>query len=372
MYIVLLSMFIYVIIDLSNSALVGRSNQSRFWVYVMIGVLLVLTFFRLITSKQVRYNGIEIMLALNTIWIVVNNTINLNFNWATYIHIGLSLLWFLIYNFFLRYQRYSIDNRRTITGFFTVIMLIYVVVLMASSFRMRSALDRTDVVLNTAYYVLIFLPIALSCEKKWIRVVLCTALTVAVFWSFKRGAIVALFLMLCTYYFTQKKLGKIRFSLIKICGIILALLVVLFVVDTYSGGIISDRFSAENLLDGSGRDQIYHRAWAYIQSCDLSNLLIGTGAGTTENILGSSAHNEWLEFTMCYGLFGAAIYLSLYFAIFKKYLYMLRQRNSNAVYIGVLLTYLVTVSMYGAIYFIQSTVFVMAMLGLFSKNYEEQ
>ncbi len=108
-----------------------------------------------------------------------------------------------------------------------------------------------------------------------------------------------------------------------------------------------------------------------METCDFATLLIGSGAGTTARILGGSAHNEWLEFIMCYGLIGVFIYLMLFVALIKKLHSMIKEKNKNAVFFGIFLAYLPIVSLYGAIYFIQSTIFVMAMLGFYSRRTKE-
>lgn len=359
---VLLSMLAYVLVDLSNSAIVGNNNQSRTSVYIMIAVLLVFSLGRLLFSRQNSFNMTEIALGGMATWIILNNILNATMGWTAFIHIGLSLLWFGLYNFFLRYKNM---HEKTYTAFFTIFFLIYMYSLFVSSFQMR---EETDAVLNTSYYVLIFFPVLLSYKQKKFTVITCILMVIGIFWSFKRGAILAMFLMFFTYFFVQKKIDKTKNTMLRIVIIAAVLVCALFIVDNYFGGAVLERFSKENIMDGSGRNQIYSQAISYIKSCNIFDLIAGKGAGTTARVLGSTAHNEWIEFLMCYGIIGVAIYLSILLSIFSRLRAMIRNNDNNAKCIAVLLTYLVIVGMYGQIYFIQSTIFVMAMLGFYSKE----
>ena len=363
--IVFIFMFIYIFVDLSNSAIIGQSNQNRTAVYIMIGLLLILTLARLFLSGQKFLNAIEITLALMALWIILNNVLLNTFNWASIIHIGLSLLWFGLYNFF---SRYNYMQEKVCTIFFTIFFLIYVCSLFISSFQMR---DGRDAVLNTSYYVLIFLPVLLSFSRKKYTVITCALLIIGVFWSFKRGAILAMFFMFFMYFFVQKKVTKTKNSMLKFICIATVAISILFALDNYFGGIILERFSKDNLLDGSGRKNIYTTAFAYLETCDFATLLIGSGAGTTARILDASAHNEWIEFIMCYGLIGVFIYLMLFVALIKQLHNMIKAKNKNAIYFGIFLAYLFIVGFYGQIYFIQSTIFVMSMLGFYSRRSKE-
>ena len=370
-YSVLLSMIVYVILDLQNSALIGNSNSNRTSVYLMIGAMLLLTgiydFFR----KQRYYTHTEVALLLIVIWIVLNNVVMLNLQWTTYIHVGLSLLWYLLYKFFYNYQNIGPREQRNTRIYLMIILCIYVIALVSSAIQMRTAANRDDVVLNTAYYVLIFLPVVLTFKNKYLRVITTAIIAFCIFWAFKRGAIIAFFAMLLCYYYTQKRLGTAQSGFFKFLFIAVVLLVFMGIVNRYTGGVIFERFSWDNLQDGSGRGDIYARAINYLKSCDFFAILIGKGAGATARYLGESAHNEWLEFIICYGVIGAVLYFNLLVTILRRYLYLLKKKLPNAAAVGMLLVYWACVSMYGAIYFIQSTIFVVSMLGLYSREGSE-
>lgn len=370
-YAILLSMIAYVFVDLQNSALVGNSNANRTGVYLMIGVLLALSATRDFFKQQRYYTRTEFALLLIVVWIILCNIFMLNFQWTTYIHIGLALLWYLLYKFFYNHNGIDPQLLKHTQLFFVLILCIYAVALLSSSFRMRGELNNDDAVLNTAYYVLIFLPVVFSFKKKYTKIIAVSIIAFCVFWTFKRGAIVAFFAMLLCYYYTQKKLGSAQSGILRFLAICAVLLLMLGFVDRYTGGIISDRFSWANLQDGSGRNDLYTRAFSYLRSCDFITLLFGRGAGATARYIGESAHNEWLEFIICYGLVGVFLYLNLMISIFRHYLLLLRQKQPNAACVGILLTYWLCVSMYGAIYFIQSTIFVVSMLGLYSQKGRE-
>lgn len=370
-YVILLSMIAYVILDLKNSALVGNSNSNRTSVYAMIGVLLLISGIRNFFRKQRYFTHTEIALLLIVAWIIVSNIFMLNLQWTAYIHMGLSLLWYLLYNYFCNYEGIGLRDQKITRIYFVLILCIYVVALLSSSIQMRGESERDDVVLNTAYYVLIFLPVVLTFKNKFFKVFATAIIAFCIFWTFKRGAIVAFFAMLLCYYYTQKRLGAVRSGLFKFLVISVILLVFMGIVDRYSGGIISERFSWDSLQDGSGRNDLYASATTYLRSCDFLTILVGKGAGATARILGGSAHNEWLEFIICYGAIGALLYFNLLATILGRYLYFLKHKMPNASAVGMLLTYWVCVSMYGAFYFIQSTIFVVSMLGFYSQKWSE-
>ena len=370
-YAVLLCMIVYVVLDLQNSAMVGNNNSDRMGVYIMLGALILLTGIRDLLKNQRYYTQTEIAFLLILVWVALDNVILLNLEWTTYIHIGLSLLWYLLYKFFFNYDKIGHQTQKNTQKFFMVILCVYVVALLTSAIQMREEYEREDVVLNTAYYVLIFLPVVLTFKKKYIKIAVTTVIAFCIFWTFKRGAIIALFAMLLCYFYTKKRLGEAKSGLPKFLIIASVLLMCLKIVDEYSGGVITERFSWDSLQDGSGRNTRHTMAISYLKSCDFITILTGGGAGATARILGGSAHNEWLEFIICYGVIGVLLYFNLLIVFLQRYLFLLKQKMPNAAAVGMLLVYWVCVSLYGAIYFIQSTIFVVSMLGLYSRKGSE-
>lgn len=185
---------------------------------------------------------------------------------------------------------------------------------------------QTDVVNNAAYLFVGLIPYLFFITKRkifasvWIVIILFYIIQ-----SAKRGAVIAAGVGFISFaYFHIRTLERKN----KIKGYILVLLAfigfIYFARDLYeSNSYLMMRM--ESISDGgfSGRDIIYRNLInSWIGSDNIINLIFGFGfaSSLTYSGLGLSAHNDWLELLVNFGLIGVLIYGGLFVSGFKKVL----------------------------------------------------
>ncbi len=368
LYAVNVAILFYVYLDFKNSAIVGNSNSNRTLVYVAIALLAFLSGIYVVTYFFKKVSAMEISLALVFFWIVTDNVLHRDFSWVFVIHLGLSLLWLFLYSFFYRFPQDYPKAYKTARIFLQVLAYVYIGISIYASYIIRNVIQSGTGVLSTSYYVLLFLPVALSAENKYYKYITTLAIIVTVFMSFKRGSIIALFAMICFYIYASGRQKRNSTVLIKLIAAVALLVVIVIVADKAVGGKILERFSSENLQDGSGRSEIYSTALSIFESRGFLYQLTGSGCSSTSRLLGISAHNEWLEFALDYGIIGCVLYANLFVQMIRIAIKKVREGDSGMPLFGCFIVYMAFVGMYGAIYFVQSTIFLFISLGFFSIN----
>jgi hypothetical protein len=96
------------------------------------------------------------------------------------------------------------------------------------------------------------------------------------------------------------------------------------------GGNLSERFSQEELGEGSNRLTIYEETINMILRSDHLSLLLGHGHSrvSKDSIMNISAHNDFLECIYDYGLVVFILYILLCIYVIKKCVYLFRKRSS--------------------------------------------
>lgn len=266
------------------------------------------------------------LIALST-WIFVENAFYGNFSWTMLIILNMSILWILSYIFFY-FQ--TLKNSTTVYGSVWFFFLIYMIASVYYFIHASFTLNRIPV-LNIAYCVLAFLPFIFTKAGSFGRCVACLLMLGPVLLSMKRGAYIALPIMLFAENWVRSLTQKDLFKRILIMLVLAGLLIAgFYMADFYSDGFISSRFSYEQLADGSGRRNMYALAWKDILHRPFGTLLTGTGAGSSIQAVGTGIHNEWLEFLFSYGLIGLGLYTLLIISMLVKLYYALRSRSPYA------------------------------------------
>ena len=145
------------------------------------------------------------------------------------------------------------------------------------------------------------------------------------FFSLKRGGLIAFSVAIITYYLIEASLNSTRKSKTKKVIISLIFLLALFILFSKIDSIFGDIFTTRllNMQDdgGSGRTEIYRTVCAMMyNNTNLIQLLCGHGwnAVLTDNPLKCSAHNDFLEILYDTGLIGIFCYVSLILWLFKE------------------------------------------------------
>jgi len=367
---VFLLIMVYVLQDFQTSRnTTGRVDLYRGGVHLaMLAILMVLGMYYALTTTTGRILRSPIKTALWVIvgWIVVVNVLRNTIAWSMAVQLGLSVLWVLAYHLL------SYFLRRYPKGWFqiqTSILFLcgfYVFAAFHAIYVIREIYNVIPVV-NVAYNVLVFLPWLSLMEGKRIRwwgfAVVCFVVLV----SMKRGAIIVLPLMLSAATLVEaivrkKRLGQAAFKIILVMALLFA---GLWIVNQWSGGFLTHRFSLEQLTGGSARIrfEMYGVILDDLSQRSLLDLFLGLGSGSVEHLLGMAAHNEWLEFLFNYGIIGVVFYVLLLLALVRRLLKLIRRSSRYAAGYAMALIYMLVVGMFGQIYFAHSTLYIMMFFG---------
>ncbi len=368
---IFLILLVYSFQDIQTSRNLGADRGvSRLGVYLSLFSLITILgvyFLSLLTqqillNKKLSVSPVQSSLVIISLWILFVNIFQRTNIWVSAVHFGLCTLWFLLYNFFSNYLRRNPNAFKSVKKIIFLMFIFYVFSAIFASHLLRDKFGRI-VAVNLSYHVLVFLPWLFMMELKIRRLAMALVILVLLF-SMKRGAILVFPLMLVASILIETKIKREKTKPpFKIIMIIFIFLCGLFVADSVSGGFLSERFSPENLVSGSGRASIYLAAIENIKKETIWNLLVGGGSGYTLELLGISAHNEWLEFLINFGLIGSILYFSLLLSLFKEMRRYVRSKSPFAPGCVAAIVYILVVGMFGQIFFAHSTIYLMAFLG---------
>ena len=210
---------------------------------------------------------------------------------------------------------------------FILIMLPIFIILFFSVERqilLNRGTNAGDVVVNTAYQFVGLIPYVFLIRKnKLLSVAFMLVIIFFIIQGSKRGAIVVGFIGLLMYvYYQMKTLEKNN----RILGFFMVIIILIGLgVFTYKT-LVDNRYlliRMNALLQGdtSNRTEIYGTLLdAWYNSENIINLLFGFGFAASLDIMGSFAHNDWLELLTNFGLLGVFVYLFFFYALLKCYL----------------------------------------------------
>ena len=174
--------------------------------------------------------------------------------------------------------------------------------------------------LNSIFYLILLLPFILCIKHKLWRRCLILLLIIAAVISLKRTALLILFLGLIVYLWNRNTTDKSR--MIKMFGAIIGLFIVVIIVQEKFSVDILGKFEAMSEDGGSGRADIYKVLLENLFSRSLSSFLFGDGYYAVVNLVGGTAHNDFLEIFFDFGLIGFCAYLNIYRILIKNYIQM--------------------------------------------------
>lgn len=253
-------------------------------------------------------------------WILISCLYNQVSTWDLLVRENMSILWVLSYLFFFCYAS-GFARRNINLHHFALILLLFFVAATVYYFAYITVVLKRVPVLNVVYNVLALLPwamIGLKGRKRMALYLLCGAISVL---SMKRGAIVALPLMYAVDITVNNKNEKRGELIRKIGGLLAAVFTfaVLFqLFDNATGGFLSSRFSASEIASGSGRSSQYSLAFAALSERNVFELIVGSGVGSSVDLIGTGIHNEWIEILYSYGLVGLVIYASMMLGLIRR------------------------------------------------------
>lgn len=172
---------------------------------------------------------------------------------------------------------------------------------------------------NAGYYWLALLPLVIFYRNKPIIMYsLMIYIYVMIIGCIKRGAIIIGGIVEVYFLFILLKDSKNRMLLLFV-----SIMAMIFIGKYFMDFMISNDFAAARLeatLEGnsSGRDALFSSYLDFfLHKTNVTNFLWGNGACATILILGSAAHNDWLEIAINMGLIGLLLYLYYWITNFK-------------------------------------------------------
>jgi hypothetical protein len=337
----------------------GLVHMTLFIVLSLLGLFFVVS----IKSKKILKDKVTTTFWLITLWIFFVGLIQGATIWPLLVHLGLSLLWILIYHFGKNYSALNNSTKMLTIKWIVVVFFFYFFSVIYAAYNITVTYGRTPVI-NLVYYVLVFYPWISFVPIKRLKQFLNILIAVTVLFSFKRGAIIIYPLMLVTNLVVKAKIenrkiagfGKtVLLSFLFICA--------LLIVDNQTGGFILNRFTIESLETGSGRADLYSLAISNIKSRSFFDLMIGLGSGSSVQFLETGVHNEWLEFLFSFGIIGVIMYAILFISLIRRGMVYINERTKYAPAYFSILVYMMVIGLFGGLYFVHSTMYIMLFLG---------
>lgn len=186
--------------------------------------------------------------------------------------------------------------------------------------------------LNAIYYPLLTLPWVASVRRPVLRYIGMLLVVLAVSYSLKRTALLALIVGGGAYALVE--LSALRRHRIRKAIPVVAVLLIAGVAYARVNSMLDETFS-ERLRSaredgGSGRIAIYLDVWESLRSADAVNLVLGHGHYSSLSQFGVTAHNDFLEVLFDYGLLGLLLYVFLHASLIGRCIELVKEQSPLA------------------------------------------
>ena len=170
---------------------------------------------------------------------------------------------------------------------------------------------------NIGYMFVCLSPFIYLFNDKKKQILLLLIATIFVILSAKRGAILLEILFLIYYLYNSYLKETFSFGRMLVVLLLLGVVAIIGYKIMLSNDYIYDKFIMTTEGYSSGRDTLAEEILGYVFGADSSSmsLFFGSGIGTSVNVAGNWAHNDWLELISMSGIVGVIIYMKLYFSM---------------------------------------------------------
>lgn len=306
--------FVYTVADLATSASSGQSGANRLAVHLsLIGMsVLMLTstvWFLARKPKQIRPRIAPLPFLLFPVWVLMVDLMSDSLSNAV-TRIGLLIWWFSLFSF-SRAVTWYIRSIQWASIPILILLLVYSAGLIWGAAQIQSAYSVDFVVSGFSYFVVALYPVVRLLPNAGIKNISYILIILITLSSLKRGAIILLVVFVGIELLTSRKInGSKLFGVLT--GIIITAVVLL---QTAVFDLIQQRFSQEELAEGSGRNSIYSTLLDQFRQRSFGEQLLGSGSGSVgDYTYVSGAHNDVLEMLIAYGIVGFVIYLAWIFS----------------------------------------------------------
>lgn len=360
--IIYILMVFYSIYDVLNSASAGNATDNRSKVYIFLFTVVISLF---VFCKKKRFipkiNILIIPIVIALYYIIDVILIKGQISWSAFVYLGLNLWWIFTIWFFYSVVKSDINTVESIQNFIRVMFILYSIAIAYGAVNISSNYSVNFARVGYIYHLLAMLPMIFLDRSEKIKKIFLIITIVLTIFSFKRGAIIILPFMILAYYMfgdTDKK----NKNILKIFFVFIIILIAWIIVDKYSGGFLSSRFTRAELSDGSGRSDIWAVALQNISQRNFIQLLFGISSNN-ERALWTGIHNEWISYLNSNGVFGVIIFGLFILSILINAINLVKNKSKIAGAYMALVVYILGVCMVSGFYHVHSTFYVMLFLG---------
>lgn len=334
----------------------GSSVAGGIWNYVqiamfLIGVVLLLSFLKYFISDLTF-----LILLLFTGFSMINSLIFIKFNTEDIFDFLM-----LAYPFCVFIIAYYISVYTCIEKNYILKLSFYIISSIFIFSMIKGGIYSTTIgAVADVYYVLGLYPLALICSKhKYVPSLICG---MAVLLSGKRLGIVLFVLMVGAYYLfiaIQQKNLKRLLSLIFI-------IIVFFFIASNIGLNYNEYlwYRLERMIydnDSSGRNFIWLRVVSLLKESNIKYIIFGHGDGSVTRMIGTHAHNDFLEIFYDFGFLPLVMYILFFIRCIVELIDMLKNKYENAVVFAITILFSIGVAMF-SFYYIMPTYITCGML----------
>ncbi len=358
--------------DVMSSNQAGLVDMDRGIVHKLLIILISLLLGYIFWGKKSaiysisknRHNPV-IVLVLIFLWVGLVGVLNQVDLGALLTHLLISFWWIITYLFAKKYTENHIEEFQQILRLYIIMYFVYIWVNIIARNQIQTNFERDFAITVYIYYILLFIPFIYMIQRNIIRNALLIIAIAMVATSYKRGTIICLPIMLIAYEFVQSIIKNKWFSFIRrVVFLVVAIGVFLFLVNETSGGFLSERFAKEELESGSGRSDIWDIALTVIANRSFLETIVGTGSGSSVRLLGTGAHNEWIEFLFSFGVVGVMLYASMCIIWISECLYYVKRKAEYAPHMCMMTTYLLIGGLFSGFYFQHTSFYFFSLMGV--------
>lgn len=331
----LLYLFINIIWLLDLLPIMGFYIPINFSTRILFGMLFVFALYFILIKKKIKIHKISTLFLIFGLYGFLITIIYKDLQQQSFYYYTITILYPWIITYLTESLLCSINNVQIkkifkVLSIFVILYSLYIYI-----YRMNSEYVPVASGESAVYYVVTLLPFILCCDKKQ-KYFYLLVITFTVLICFKRTALIALVIALLMYYavcFYKNDKKKLKL-LLQICFFVFCMIIIYELVVKYTGNDVIEKLFEIQKDGGSGRNEVYTLTLEKFKESNLAHQLFGIGFNGVRytydiNIAGDilSAHNDFIEILVDYGILGLVFYIFFIVRIIKIF-FILEKSNS--------------------------------------------
>lgn len=223
--------------------------------------------------------------------------------------------------------------------FFLALLLVCTAFFLLVFRHQNASLTTQAASLNDIYYLLLLLPWVALIPGRTVKWILFVLVAIAVMWSMKRTAIIALGIGFLAHHFAEQNNANRQLRWRATLGFTFAIACafgIFLYVDNQADGFLAQRIESITTDRGSSRLDIYQEVFRLLGESSIPDWGLGHGHDTVRmfNRMQASeylsAHNDWLEVLFDYGIPGFALYCAFHWLLLRFTFTLLKRHSPYA------------------------------------------